>query len=676
MGTRHTGDMLIQAETLYDIADAVRAKNGSTDEYTLDQIPEAISAITAADKIAHADIPDYVKEEALEVAKKVQAVRQDDSIVFLAMSDSHYYGEQGSAGVDSYVDSNGTQGNTSNLHSAMGAKVLAYALDLDFIAHLGDMTWGYKTTTSDLLHSQVNELFGYLNESYEGLPKFCCVGNHDSGIYYHDAQIAAGNSGTFTESAEWIYNNFTKHSESDDTVIAGEDCGGYCYRDFADKKLRVFMLNTSEALIKDSLDNCTYGSQRIWFGNALLDLNTKSDATEWSWLLLCHYPADYGGTMPLSELLKAYVEGSSISITNEKTSTATTLNFSGNNGAKMIAQFHGHVHNFKVSKLNSYATGSAVQYDAWRVCIPNAQYNRENYYSTVGSRTDIDFSEELSYTKTKDTGDDTSFVINVINPSEQVIHSICYGAGYDRTIGYGATVYYGITIDIPNGTIDNEATSIAEGETYSAIFTAKVDYEVESLSGTAGSVKLSTANFYRISDGDNGEHRWRISIPDVSGNIYITGVVTKPLNYTNQVPISIDSTGAVYNDGLGYKDGYTLTSEGGEATGGRFTLTGFIPAKQGVTVRIGGSAFADYTEYGTRMAAYDADFNFLGQRNGSQWDAICTVTSEDNTSFTGIPNQYFITSSTAYIRISCRTGSHTGLENGADLIITIDEPID
>lgn len=120
------------------IANAIRKKNGSSDKYKVADMAPAISALSPSEKIAHAAIPSYVKEEALSVVKRVEEYLQDDSIVFMALSDTHYYGSQGSAGVDSYVDSNGTQGNISNQHGAMGAKVLAYALDLDFIAHLGD----------------------------------------------------------------------------------------------------------------------------------------------------------------------------------------------------------------------------------------------------------------------------------------------------------------------------------------------------------------------------------------------------------------------------------------------------------------------------------------------------------------------------------------------------------
>lgn len=654
-------------DKLRAIGDAIRAKNGSTDKYSLTQMPDAINALQNKDIMPPDTLPDYVRQEINRVATAVRNVITDDSIVFLAMSDGHFYGSEGT-----YSD--GLKTNTGNIHAAMALKTLAYLLPVDFVAHLGDISWGDKKTTPEVLKTQIEDFVRYIHEARADLPIFLAIGNHDPGIYYHNAQT---DGAVHTLPGEYMYNLFTAKSASENTVFGDTANGGYCYRDFPEKKLRVFLLNTSDSIIKNQSDDATLGSQRAWFANALLNLNGKADATEWSWILLCHYPADYGGTMPLSELLKAYVDGSSITIKDEN-GTSTTANFSGKNGAKMIAQFHGHVHNFKTAKLSSYATGSAIQYDAHRVCIPNAQYNRENYYSTVGKYTDINFAETVSYPKTPGTAKDTSFVVNVINPTEQVIHSICYGAGYDRAIGYGATVYYGITIDIPNGTVDNEATSIAEGETYSAIFTAKVGYTVESLSGTVGSVDLSTANFVRIADGENGEHRWRIGIPDVSGDIYITGVVTKPLTYTNQVPISIDSSGAVYN-GLGYKDMYTLSSSGVErAATTQFTVTGFIPIKKGDVIRIGGSgASRDYAEYDTRLCFYDSSFGFKTVRNGDAWSAACALTTEADGTAVLTPNEYCYASDTAYVRISVRTNaSGTSGANGKDLIITINEEID
>lgn len=64
----------------------------------------------------------------------------------------------------------------------------------------------------------------------------------------------------------------------------------------------------------------------------------------------------------------------------------------------------------------------------------------EEIYSYVGKYNEgadsygIEFGEETTYAKTHDTANDTSFVVNVINPTEGKIHSFCYGAGYDREI--------------------------------------------------------------------------------------------------------------------------------------------------------------------------------------------------------------------------------------------------
>ena len=434
-------------------ADEIRAKGGTSSPIQWDAetgFADAINGLSAEEIIQHANIPGYVKSEALRVANQVESVRTDDSIVFLAMSDNHHYGAQ--AGTDQYPDAGGIQTNTSNLHSAMGAKILAYALGFDFMVQLGDVTWGNQKTTSALLHAQSDELMSYLREAHTGIPCFHAIGNHDTGIYYHNQMISDGKTGVYTESGKWLYDNFTGLSESDDTVFGGAANGGYCYRDFAAKKLRVFLLNTCETLTVNQVDNGTLGSQRKWFADALVNLNNKSDASAWSFIVLSHYPADYGNTMPLSELLKAYVEGKSITISLE-TGSSSSVNFSGKNKAKMIAQFHGHVHNFLTSKLYSYATGSAVQYDAWRICIPNGQYDRENYYTTVGSYTGINFAESSAYGKTAASAKDTSFVVNVVNPSEQKIYSFCYGAGRDRVVGYAATVYYGVTANLTNVTL-------------------------------------------------------------------------------------------------------------------------------------------------------------------------------------------------------------------------------
>ena len=603
--------------------------------------------------IRQADIPAYVKTEALRVANAVENVRRNDSIVFLAMSDNHYYGDQQYS--DAYPDENGIQTSESNLHAAMAAKILAYTLKIDFEAQLGDVTWGSQRTTSALLHSQIDDMARFLRESHRDIPYFRAIGNHDSGIYYHQQQIADGKTGVFTESGSWLYDNFTALSESENTVIGGQANGGYCYRDFADKKLRVFLLNTSEALVANQSDKATLGSQRKWLADALVDLNSKSDASAWSFIVLSHYPADYGNTMPLSELLKAYVEGKSITITLE-TGSSATANFSGKNSAKMIAQFHGHVHNFLTSKLYSYQTGKGEKYDAWRICIPNAQYNRENYYTTVGSYTDISFADDVTYSKTADGAKDTSFVVNVVNPSEQKIYSICYGAGIDRVIGYAATVYYSVNAMLTNVTLTGGASSVEAGQPYTATLTIPNGYEWKTVKVTMGDTDI-TASAY-----SNGA----INIPSVTGDVVITATAEAKQLYVNQLPISTGADGNPISSTGYIENTYLSSSTGLETYNWDWECTGFIPCKKGDIVRLKNMAFSKTNNYSTnRLAFYDANRAFLKLYNAvTTYDTQAVVGDDGNwTQFT-VP----AVGNVAYCRLTCN-----GITTSS--IITVNEEI-
>ena len=647
-------------------ANAIREKTGSTEAIAWNDekgFSDAVDGLTTEEIINHADIPEYVKKESIRIANLVESVRTTDSIVFLAMSDNHHYGEQ--RNVDQYPDADGIQTNTSNLHAAMGAKILAYALKFDFMAQMGDAVWGNAKTTNDLLHNQAGELVSFLREAHHGIPCFHAIGNHDTGIYYHNAMVDSGNAGVHTESADYLYNTFTSLSASDDTVFGGVANGGYCYRDFTDKKLRVFLLNTSEALTVNQADKGTLGSQRKWFADALVNLNSKSDASAWSFIVLSHYPADYGNTMPLSELLKAYVEGTSITISLE-TGSNSTVSFSGKNKAKMVAQFHGHVHNFLTSKLHSYATGNAVKYDAWRVGIPNAQFNRENYYTTVGNYTGISFAEDTAYSKTANSAKDTSFVVNVINPSEQKIYSFCYGAGYDRVVGYAATVYYSVTTSLTNVTITGGAASVEEKQPYTATLSMPSGYEWKTVKVTMGGTDI-TASVY-----SNGT----INIPSVTGNISITASATKKTSYTNQIPISTDENGNVYN-GSGYKQGYYISSNGAESTRSGSFVTGFIPCGtyQNYTVRMKNVTFdSDASDKSYhRISVYDADKKHLAQFNSGATGIAYQTMVDSNGVWTEFKFRTTINSvdvsKMAYFRLCC---SYIG----EDSVITINQAID
>ena len=97
-----------------------------------------------------------------------------------------------------------------------------------------------------------------------------------------------------------------------------------------------------------------------------------------------------------------------------------------------------------------------------------------------------------------------------------------------------------------------------------------------------------------------------VHIASVTGNVVITAVATAA--YTNQIPISTDAGGAVFN-GVGYQQGYRLSSSGSPSPQASTYITGFIPVHSGDTVRFEGmnlkEGSAPINEQ--RIAFYDAN---------------------------------------------------------------------
>lgn len=590
--------------------------------------------VSAADSIQHADIPDYVKAEALAVAEKVNAVRTSDSIVFLAVSDFHHAGEQ--------VDGWQTNINAGNLHACMALKALAYVLpEIDFACMLGDITFGSKTTTEALLKSQIAEINSWLDEAYKGIPQFRTVGNHDTGEY------------STLVGAEYLFSAIGKYCEG---AVYGSTEYGYCYRDFANKKLRVICLNSceGETISGNNAAYCFSPAQLLWFAQTLYDVGSKVDAAQWGIMVLAHYPLDLGGAYPAANIVKAYVAGEST------TQNGVTVNFNGHNAAKFIMNVHGHNHCFQFGKLHSVANGQGTEFDAWRMCTPNACFYRNN--SGVTTIYGISFGDPAPYDKTAGTGKDTAFNINVLNPSEQVIYSFCYGAGIDRTIGYAATVYRSITNSLSHVSNSNAAVSVEDGAAYTATLTADSGYTMGNVVIKMGEADITSA-VYTASTG-------AISIASVTGDVTITAVATKIVTYTNLVPTAVDSSGA----SAPYTDGKYLGSNGAPSDMSGFVTTGFIPFDGGAehVYRIGGDGIA-WNIYGCRIAWYKADFSIKG--SPTNYDKIgvsiyyptkvedANAAAAFSTDANVAPPQ-----GAAYFRVSAK-GS------GANLIITLDQEI-
>lgn len=236
--------------------------------------------------------------------------------------------------------------------------------------------------------------------------------------------------------------------------VNGTALAGYCYRDFDAKKCRVICLNTAENTEKEFVSD----TQKLWFANALKAVGAK---TGWNVIILSHHPLDWGNVCTLSNIVNAYDTGTSISI------GGTSIDFAGSNSAKILAAFHGHTHCFKAAKLNKISSGVGTEYNVWRVAIPNMCFSRNNEYGKNNATEyyGIEFGEDTTYNKTANSVNDTAFVVNVVNPSEDKIYSFCFGAGYDREIftGIQTIAVTEVTLNASSGelTVGGEATLVA-----------------------------------------------------------------------------------------------------------------------------------------------------------------------------------------------------------------------
>ena len=626
---------LYEESSIRDIANAIREKNGTTTKYKVAEMGAAVTALPNEDTITHADIPSYVKAEALAVVEKVKAVMKADSIVFLSVSDFHHTGTQ--------VDSWQTNINAGNLHACQALKVLSYSLpQIDFACMLGDVTFGNAKTTTQLMQQQFNQINGWLGEAWKNIPQLRTVGNHDTGEY------------STLVGAQFLKNNIWKYNEG---AVYGSEEYGYCYRDFAEKKLRVICLNTceGETVSGESAAYCCSPEQLLWFAQTLYAVGSKADAAQWGIIVLGHYPLDLGGAYPTGNIVKAYVAGEST------VQNGVTVNFSGHNAAKFIMNVHGHNHCFQFGKLHSVANGQGTEFDAWRMCTPNACFYRNN--SGVVTMNGISFGDPAPHDKTAGTGKDTAFNVNVINPSEQVLYSFCYGAGIDRTIGYAATVYYSITNTLTNVATSNDAVAAEDGTAYSATITAADGYTMSSVTVKMGGTDITSTAY----NSDTGV----VSIAAVTGDVVITAKATKVVSYHNLVPKAVDSSGA----SAPYTDGQMLSSSGATYEDNHFTTTGFIPF-DGAAVhiyRIGGEGIT-WNEYGARLAWYNADFTLKGSvLSYNQLDkSIYYPTKIDD------PNAAVAFSTdanvspphgAAYFRVSAKG-------KGENLVVTLDEKIE
>lgn len=150
------------------------------------------------------------------------------------------------------------------------------------------------------------------------------------------------------------------------------------------------------------------------------------------------------------------------------------------------------------------------------------------------------------------------------------------------------------------------------------------------------------------------------------------------VGYTNLVPTSIDTNGAIYN-GVGYKDNYRLNSSGNETSNERAAVTGYIPFKHGDIIRAVGST-GPVSTGGMYIGFYNSSFervtveylsSIATESQGGSYiqrdDGLYESTVD--TGYFGSGSLYEKLIQSSYIRVSLNPCS------GANMIVTINEEI-
>lgn len=628
-------------------------------------------------------VPSYVAVEADRVAKEVLSKQNPNTFTFLVISDMHQ-------------DLSDSQIMESNAHAGQGMDLVRQAVHIDFGAVLGDIGWGSGVAndpvraTLDLGIEEIRSANKCIDASLRGIQNFRVPGNHCSLIYNY-----AFNGNAYLDNTKV----FPLYGAYNTGVVwpKGNKDRGYCYKDIDEHKLRVICMNTSD--IKDVAPDSTgdiymSGVQMQWFAETI-DLSDKADAGEWSIIILSHCPLDFSIPIKCCDIMKAYLEGTSVSFVRD--GLTISYDYSGKNAATIIGNVHGHNHNYLVGKLhrltgekdgNVWLTDTI---DVLRIGIPNACFERTNEKGENGINDayDIEFGETVSYEKVAGTAEDTAFCVVTVDTAAKKIYATHYGAGYDREIDYSSgggsvAATYTITNALTNATNDNASTTVSEGGSYTATITPVDGYVLQSVTVTMGGVDITSSAY---SDGE-------ITVANVTGNIVITAnaIVNEPVvTYTNLVPTAKASDGVTiygedYNgDGTpdGYKNDMRLGSNGAYSAGTGFVATGFIQQTLENPIYIKGNELSSdsYTRlytFKTYVGGVSSFANCVGSRSGdtNSFDHWFTVETLGDKYYKLTPTQALFDRANE-ISVSGHYYYHLSIPGTGDTLITTDnEPIE
>ena len=608
-------------------------------------------------------VPAYVRTEASVVVDK--ALSREDARVFrfVAFSDAHQTNDN-------------TDISNGNRDAAYGMAELHRLIGIDLTAFLGDSCWGSTTNSIAETLEQAKQFNRYFGDALKGETQIRIEGNHD------DANYASDSSADVAElTPSDMYSLFYAYNKGM-TFDPEHMMEGYGYQDFPGHKVRVVALNTNQGLGEGGVMD---GQQLRWFAEVALDMTGKTD---WQLMVLSHHPLDYPAPTLFYDacrILEAFIKGRSVSITTRDTGDTISVNYEEKN-CTFIANFHGHVHSFSVVELEKYVSSGVYEgIGGYAVSIPNACFSRSNQHIDNVNERFRRYSTPITFNKTANTAQSTSFNLITVCLDKKIIYADNYGAGVDRDIYYGVeSETFVITRNLTNCVSNDDMSECSYGynlvEELSVVSGYTLDGAIVTI--TMGGVDITSEVYV------NGV----IDIPSVTGDVVIAAsaveVVVGP-SYTNQLPISTDTDGSIYN-GKGYKENSYLTAGNVGSKNGQ-AVTGFIPVPETTSYDLGQIVLRfencelDNTT-NTRLELYDENKARIGTAThyGSQFVTTETGVNDklavfdENGHLTSLDISklcYYIKISAEHLKVT-RYVRLSGIGIDSDTIITVNEPIE
>lgn len=364
----------------------------------------------------YADLPTYISDGiSAHIAKVCQGV-EDADLVFDFITDVQSN--------DIYVGSRICYIEAINAGMKVGK----------FVVNGGDFVSGLPTATDDIDH--MSQMYAAHKKGIEGKDLFMCQGNHDGTWQKWNSTSHQCKAKDVVTDKAWT-NMFLKNIPGA-VYDSANPLGGYLYKDYEDRKVRVIILNTCDICVYDNdgylkynamYENAIRQQQLDWLVNYALDFSSKgADKNNWGIIVFTHFGVDVDndwfprGASLVEDVLQAFKSGTAINQSSDWGDPDFQLvvnhDFSTQGAMNYIAYIHGHTHTDRVLFNNGVphiATASA-----------NGVYDSET--PPVGGTCPARAEGTLSY-----------FCWDTMqyNKEESKIIAYRFGAGSDRYINMG-----------------------------------------------------------------------------------------------------------------------------------------------------------------------------------------------------------------------------------------------